>query len=69
LLGILVKHGVEIDDQEAVVVLFLDGHEMEAQGAADVLVDEVVIQPTDHQSLKSEKTAEHPRPEFTFHES
>jgi hypothetical protein len=46
LLGILVKHGIVLHDQEAVVVLFKDGHELvDGEGAAHFQFCEIAVQP------------------------
>jgi hypothetical protein len=43
--GILVKHRIVLHDQEAVVVLLLDGHELkDCEGAAHLQFREVAIQ-------------------------
>jgi len=46
--GILVEHRVMLHDQEAVVVLFQDGHKLEdGKGAAHFQIGEVAIKPTE----------------------
>jgi len=48
LLGILVEHGIVLHDQEDVVVLLQDGHELEeGVGAAHFQFREVAVQPID----------------------
>ena len=45
LLGIFVKHGIVLHDQEAVMVLLQNGHELEeGVGPADLQLGEVAIQ-------------------------
>jgi hypothetical protein len=46
--GILVKHGVVLHDQEAVVVLLQDGHELEdCEGAAHIQLRDDAVQPAE----------------------
>ena len=46
LCGILVEQGIMLHDQEAVVVLFKDGHELEdGKGAAHFQFREIAVQP------------------------
>jgi hypothetical protein len=46
---ILVKHRIVLHDQQAVVVLLQDGHELEGcEGSAHIQVSEIAIQPTQY---------------------